>query len=318
MSFDDVEYICGTCHLKAEKGQILCQAVCNKLDTDERPSEENDSGHNSSGYNDCKTYMSADQSSLVTDSHSSDSVPDYPVTYTLTENNGNEPGDELNNLPASAGNEVFSIAPGEGKHPIHFMQDKHCEELAFPVLFPKGQFGYQVEREVRLSPTKYFNSRLLNYTGRFAANPEYLFFAQYTTEQKKVQDSINIALKKVSGQPLTACQVRNLDNRTMLHSIFSDQAYYFMNIPGSLAYWKNFLFDGVAMIKQLRPLAWWITFSCADLRWKEIHKMLSNLKGHEMSDTETEQMTYDEKFKMLNSNSVVVAKHFRCHLECLF
>ena len=141
---------------------------------------------------------------MVTDSHSSDSrdgenedeaddpqnkyrasvnetclesfVPDYPVTYTLTENNGNEPGDELNNLPASAGNEVYSIAPGEGRHPVHFMQDKHCEELAFPVLFPKGQFGYQVEREVRLLPTKYFNARLLNYTGRFAGNPEYFFF----------------------------------------------------------------------------------------------------------------------------------------------
>ena len=175
--------------------------------------EEDDSGHNSSGYNDCKTYTSADQSSLVTDSHSSDSrdgenedeaddpqnkyrasvneaclesfVPDYPVTYTLTENNGNEPGDELNNLPASAGNEVYSIAPGEGRHPVHFMQDKHCQELAFPVLFPKGQFGYQIEREVRLSPIKFFNARLLNYTDRFAGNPEYLFFAQYITEQKK-------------------------------------------------------------------------------------------------------------------------------------
>ena len=177
-------------------------------------------------------------------------MPDCPVTYTIAENNGNEPGDELNNLPASAGNEVYSIAPGEGKHPVHFMQDKHCEELAFLVLFPKGQFGYQVEREVRLSPTKYFNARLLNYTGRFAANPEYLFFSQYITEQKKVQESINVALKKVSAQPLTASQVRNLDNGTMWHLIFSDQAYCFMkNIPGSPAYWKNFLFDVVAMIK---------------------------------------------------------------------
>ena len=308
---------------------------------------EDDSGHNSSEYNDCKNCTSVDQSSLVTDSFSSDSgddenedeaddpqnkyratvnktclesfVPDYPVTYTLTENNGNEPGDELSNLPASAGNEVYSIAPGEGNHPVHFMQDKHCEELAFPVLFPKGQFGYQVEREVRLSPTKYFNARLLNYTGRFAANPEYLFFAQYITEQNKVQDSINIALKKVSGQPLTANQVRNLDNGTKQHLIFSDQAYYFMkNIPGSPAYWKNFLFDVVAMIKQLGPPAWWITFSCADLHWKEIYKILSKLKGHEMSDTEIEQMTYDKKCKMLNSNPVVVAKHFQYHLECLF
>ena len=335
MSFDNVEYICGTCHLKAKKGQIPCQAVCEKLDIDEMPSElealrklesvlvaqrlvfqkivvmpkgqqkkirgaicndpvncdtvcqslprpselsgiillkskrkleysghqyceavrpefvknalqvlkrnnkfyenveigmhnvgedlmgrvdcsdmDDDIGHNSSGYNDCKTYcMSADKSSLVTDSHNSDSgdgenedeaddpqnkyrasvnetclesfVPDYPVICTLTENNGNESGDELNNLPASAGNEVFSIAPGEEKHPIHFMQDKHCEELAFPVLFPKGQSGYQVEREVRLSPTKYFNARLLNYTGGLQQTQNICFLPSTLLNKKK-------------------------------------------------------------------------------------------------------------------------------------
>ena len=39
MSFDNVKYICVTCHLKAKKGQIPCQAVCNKIDIDEIPSE---------------------------------------------------------------------------------------------------------------------------------------------------------------------------------------------------------------------------------------------------------------------------------------
>ena len=134
-----------------------------------------------------------------------------------------------------------------------------------------------------------------------------------------MQDSIHIALKKVSVQPLTASQVRNLDSDTMHHMIFSDQAYYFMkNIPGSPAYWKNFLFHLVAMIKQLGPPAWWITFSCADLCWNEIYKILSKLKGHEMSDTVIEQMTNDEKCKMLNSNPVVVAKHFQYRLEVCF
>ena len=101
-------------------------------------------------------------------------VPDYPVTITLNENNGNEPADELNNLSASARYEELSIAPGERKYSIHFMQDKHCKELAFPLLFPKGRFGYQVEREVRLSPTKYFDARQQD-----------LFFAQCIPEQQK-------------------------------------------------------------------------------------------------------------------------------------
>ena len=36
------------------------------------------------------------------------------------------------------------------------MDDKQCEELAFPVLFPKGRYGYTAEQQVTISPVKYF------------------------------------------------------------------------------------------------------------------------------------------------------------------
>ena len=246
-------------------------------------------------------------------------VPDYPVEVEGSAGENAEGNSNNSSSVQLSGHDMCSIAPGEGKHPVHFMQDEYCEELAFPVLFPIGRFGYQVERRVKLSPTKYFNARLLNYTGKFAANPEYLFFSQCITEQKKVQDSINIALKKVSGERLTAIQVRDMNSNMVNHLIFSDQAYYFMkNIPGSPSYWKTFLFDVVAMIKQLGPPTWWMTFSCADLRWNEIYKILLKVKGKEMTDAEIAEMTYDEKCGMLNSNPVIVAKHFQHRLECLF
>lgn len=67
------------------------------------------------------------------------------------------------------------------------MLDKQCEELAFPVLFPKVRYGYTVEWQVTISPVKYYsNATLLHYSGRFATNPENLFFAQFIIEQKKV------------------------------------------------------------------------------------------------------------------------------------
>ena len=47
-------------------------------------------------------------------------------------------------------------------------------------------------------------------------------------------------------------------------------------------------------------------------------EFFQKLKGQEISDTEIENMTYDEKCKMLHSNPVVVAKHFQYRLECLF
>ena len=127
---------------------------------------------------------------------------------------------------------MFNIAPGENRHPVSIMTDKKCKELAFPALFPKGQFGYTEDRMIKLSPGKYFNARLLHYSGRFATNPEYLFFAQFITEQKKVSDSINIALKKIHGQPVTASEIKS-DVNKLKGLICQDQAYLFLReIPG--------------------------------------------------------------------------------------
>jgi len=61
----------------------------------------------------------------------------------------------------STGQEMYSIAPGENKHPVSFTKDKTCEELAFPVLFPKGRYSYTTERKIQFTQTKYFNARLL-------------------------------------------------------------------------------------------------------------------------------------------------------------
>ena len=102
-------------------------------------------------------------------------LPDYPVTI------------QSNNKNCSLGNEVYNIAPGENKHPASIMRDIKCKEVSFPVLFPDGRFGYTDDRMIKLSPVKYFNARLLHYSGRFAMNSEYLFFAQFVTEQKRYQ-----------------------------------------------------------------------------------------------------------------------------------
>lgn len=74
-------------------------------------------------------------------------VPNYPVV--------------VNNNEQSSGNEVYNIAPGENKHPVSFMTDKQCEELAFPVLFPKGRYGYTTERAIKLYQLSTFDSYII-------------------------------------------------------------------------------------------------------------------------------------------------------------
>ena len=85
----------------------------------------------------------------------------------------------------------------------------------------------------------------MHYTGRFATNPEYLFFAQFITEQKKVSDSINIALKKIQGQSVTASEIKS-DVNKLKGLICQDQAYLFLRqIPGTPPYWQKFMYEVV-------------------------------------------------------------------------
>ncbi|VDI08178.1 Hypothetical predicted protein [Mytilus galloprovincialis] len=124
---------------------------------------------------------------------------------------------------------IITLAPGEGKSPVNIMLDEGCEELSFPQLFPTGQFGFDRHRNVHLTPKKYFNARILNKTGVFAKNIEYLFFAQYVTEYKQIMDSISIAVRKAySHSSGEAVNVGMLKDPVRLQSlIMKDKAYRF-------------------------------------------------------------------------------------------
>ena len=79
--------------------------------------------------------------------------------------------------------ESIDIAPGEWKLSKSILNDEYCEEISFPHLFPKGKVGYKVRRKIPLSPVKYINQRLLNYSQNFASDTDYIFFCpQYSAK----------------------------------------------------------------------------------------------------------------------------------------
>ena len=158
----------------------------------------------------------------------------------------------------------------------------------------------------------------MHYSGKFATNPEYLFFAQFIMEQKKISNSINIALKKIHGQSVTASQVKS-NSQAFQNLLLQDQAYLFLRqIPGSPPYWQKFMCEVVAMIKQLGIPTWFMTLSCADLRWPELFQIISRTKGNNITTEEVEALSYHERCSMLNLNPVIVAKHFQYRVETFF
>ena len=145
---------------------------------------------------------------------------------------------------------LLELAPGQDKGTRHIFFDKKCEELAFPKIFLRGKFGCTFPREHHSTPTRYFNQRFLNFSQTFASNSDYIFFAQSVLQQKNLNDQINIAMKKVTGQ-LTAGMFTNYDE-SLKRFVSNNQGFLFMNQKkGTPAYWRKIEREFLAMVKQL-------------------------------------------------------------------
>ena len=214
--------------------------------------------------------------------------------------------------------EEISIAPGEGKEPTSILNDKYCEEFTFPCLFPKGKFDYKVKRKIKLSPVKYFNQRLLNYTQIFASDPDYIVFVLSVTQQLKLQSQINIAMKKVCSGHLTAGVLSQNFSEKVKSFIVNNEAYHFMNIiKGTPAYWKRFLHEVLAIVKLGLP-TFFMTLSCADLRWNELISVTAKLNGENLEEDDINNMDFFDRCRYLNLNPVVLVQHFQYRVEVFF
>ena len=92
-------------------------------------------------------------------------------------------------------------------------------------------------------------------------------------------------MKKVCTNQLTASMLSNNFSDTVKSFIAKDEGFNFMNsVKGTPAYWKKFLFEVLAMVKQLGLPTFFMTLSCADLRWNELITIISKLKGEDLSD----------------------------------
>ena len=117
---------------------------------------------------------------------------------------------------------------------------------------------------------------------------------------------------------MTTSTIRT-DKQSLQNLICKDQAYLFMRqIPGCPPYWQKFMFEVVAMVKQLGIPTWFMTLSCADLRWPELFLIIARTQGINMTDEQVEALSYNEKCSLLNLNPVVVAKHFQYRVETFF
>ena len=71
------------------------------------------------------------------------------------------------------------------------------------------------------------------------------------------------------------------------------------------------------MVKQLAIPTYFLTLSCADLRWDELPYIINKLNNLNLTDEEIRNLTYQQRTKLLN-DKLLVARHFQYKVQVFF
>ena len=72
------------------------------------------------------------------------------------------------------------------------------------------------------------------------------------------------------------------------------------------------------MVKQLGISTYFLTLSCADLKWKELPYIVNKLNNFGLSEEEFKKLSDQERCNLLNDNPVLVSRHFQYKGEVFF
>ena len=87
----------------------------------------------------------------------------------------------------------ISVAPGEDETPMNVLFDENWDVRAFPALHNlDASNGKDQERDIKLTPQRYFIQRITNINSRFAKCPSYLYSAVGFLEQMQINRNINL------------------------------------------------------------------------------------------------------------------------------
>ncbi|CAB3994302.1 Hypothetical predicted protein [Paramuricea clavata] len=121
-----------------------------------------------------------------------------------------------------------------------------------------------------------------------------------------------IAFRKCKGNngTLTAGELKNPGRLERL--IHHDEGYKFLRaLRGSPPYFEKAKKDLFAMIRKLGPATLFCSFSSAETKWIHLLRILGKLVDNKnYSDNELENLKWEEKCRLIQSDPVTCARHF--------
>ena len=207
---------------------------------------------------------------------------------------------------------ILNVAPGEGSIPLSIFRDQYSEELAYPGIYLGQKRPEDKDRLVSVHYSDICKSELRQSDRRAAMCVENTFFKTKKLQMKILLGKSQIALRKCKGnsRAINAGQLKH--EGAIEHLIHLDEGFQFLRaLRGSPPYFEKAKKDLFAMIRQLGPASLFCSFSSAETQWIHFLRILGQVVDHrEYTITELENMNWDEKCRLIQSDPVTCARHF--------
>lgn len=156
--------------------------------------------------------------------------------------------------------------------------------MAFPWLFPKGNNGFNHPRQTKIMLSMYLPNRVYNKDNRFRTDMMYLLKSAVAFDKLLLKQAVSVYMKITSpfatGNNNRVCAKDARNRNISLH----DTSYMFMkSIPGTAAYFRNKLYDLLAMFRSLGPPTLFMTLSADDLHWPQVEMTAKNVSYEDAS-----------------------------------
>ena len=213
--------------------------------------------------------------------------------------------------------QIYNIAPAEGSVPLSIFRDKYSEELAYPGIFVGQKRVENHHRLVDVHCSDICKSELRQSDRRAAMCIENIFFKTKKLQMKILLGKSQVALRKCKGnnRNLTAGHLKQ--EGALERLVHLDEGYKFLRaLRGSPPYFERAKKDIFAMIRQLGPATLFRSFSSAETKWIHLLRILGKLvDDKEYSDSELENLNWEEKSRLIQSDPVTCARHFDYQLN---
>ena len=215
--------------------------------------------------------------------------------------------------------EKISVAPGEKGKFQNWGDDVFLEEKCFPELFPFGIGGYLSQTATNegdpLGFAAYVKHRVLSAEPKYRNNSSYIFFLLLVKELIQLKRCRQTYMRQATKAP-------NLTKETLLNVKPQDLSRYnrsyevFKTMRGTSMYFEEAKKNVMATLRQNGSPSLFVTLSCAEYSWKGLLKeILEASKGREVTEEELDNLTSQQRNKLISENVVQSTLHFQKRIE---